>query len=189
MIAFARAVAEHLSALRGTPWHARPSPHDAERMAEIVRFDGATLRLRIDGARIKVTARFPYGHEPMGYVQRGKRREWTRIPFTSCVSIDRDPRLVARHLVRVLVERYEAAWADAAKSNARERRRDAEDEAYLAELARVGGGHVAGGPGTGRDAVAVVGHLTVRAVGDGEAEVRGVVPREVALRVAGMLRR
>ena len=73
MIALATAIAAELSALRGTPWHARASEHDAERLAEIVRFDGARLLLRADGAHVEVSGRFPYGHEPYGPITRGSR--------------------------------------------------------------------------------------------------------------------
>jgi len=179
VIALATAVAAELSALRGTPWHARALADDG---AELLRFDGARLILRAlrypphAAGLVEVRACFPPDRWDSARDQRPR------------VSPRRPAVAIARHLGRPggFLDWYDREWSREAKRDAARARRLADDVAFLADVAERGNGRVDNGQGA-RDARAIVAGLEVRPLADG-CEVRGVLPREVALRVAGMLR-
>lgn len=192
---FAVAVAEHISAARGVTWAARRPKEEHDHYVEVLRFDGAALSFANwanRSTRVMVKARWPKDCEPWEYkerpvtpaeARRGVVRHSSneRVELHAEVALSRDPRLAAGHILRRIFDEgeYEARWTVAARKAARNAAEDREDDAFLDALAELGADRR-------DDGRAIVGGLSVSVHAErGECEVRGTMPRDLLLRIAG----
>jgi hypothetical protein len=206
---FAVEVARHLSEARQFAWHARPSPYDhmRERHAEIFRMDGASLALNIDHrskTRVTVKAKFPAGHHPWGVIETvpvyrvsegsgstvKTRDVYGEIPFTCTVAMTRDPKGAAAYIVRSLLARYEEAFPKSAREAAVEKR-DQEDQDRFSKAVLEAGGQppeLKTNSGPWQCSRVHACGLSVEPRKDDMCEVRGDIPRDLALGLMRELR-
>ena len=179
ILALARALAPHVSASRRCPWHAAAWKHD-ERFAVLVRGDGARILLRPVQRHDDRVAFI--GCPPEGWIHD---RHAVRFPRATAAR-DRDPVRIARTLCARggLLELYEGVWSKASRVVSAETRSRATDEAFLDAIASHGG---RAEKERSRDPRAVVGFVEFRPMTDGYCEVRGDVPRDIALALAAMI--